>query len=698
MDTLIDSQLRPDGRCVVRAKGTWTHEQAEAAAEYARSHAVSVIATVAASADEEHEALRSAGFAIARRELMIEFPVEGALAALEDASTASGIDIRSATDVDVERLSELDQELRADVPGTSGWRNDPNEFHTQTFDVPEFEPTTYLVAVDRGSGEYVGLVRIWMNADVPRLGLAGVRRSERRRGIASTLLVRALKGVQATGASTVVAEYDVTNAASAALARRLGARTIGEWIEFSYRPPQRATDGLAVVAGYAERFLTDVLERPVNAAATAEQLVETLGGPLPETGTDDGQVVAELAAAAEPGLVGTQSGRYFGFVIGSALPAAVAADWLATAWDQNAFSVVTSPAAAAVETVAGAWLAELLGLPEGVSSGFVTGAQAANTTALAAARQHVLGTAGWDVARDGLAGAPPLRVLAGEERHVTIDRSLRLLGIGTAAMEIVPCDAQGRMRADLLRQALQRSAAPTIVCAQAGNVNTGACDPLLEIVEFSRAAGAWVHVDGAFGLWAAASPRFRHLVAGAGRADSWATDAHKWLNVPYDSGLVFTQNPDAHGEAMTVSASYLQRGGGRSPSDWVPESSRRARGFAVWAALRSLGRRGVTDLVERCCDHARAFSELLSAEPAVEILNDVVLNQVLVRFDDDDETTHRVVRRVQEDGTCWLGATEWHGKAAMRISVSSFRTTSDDVERSAAAILEAAAAVSGALR
>jgi glutamate/tyrosine decarboxylase-like PLP-dependent enzyme/RimJ/RimL family protein N-acetyltransferase len=698
VDTVIVPRLRPDGRCVVRAEGGWTHEQAEAAAEYARSQAASVITAVDVSAEKEHEALRSAGFRVSRRELIVEFTVEAALAALRDDSTPPGIEIRSATEVDVERLSDLDEELRADVPGTSGWRNDPDEFHTQTFDVPEFEPTTYLVAVDRGSGEYVGLVRVWMNADGPRLGLAGVRRSERRRGIASTLLVRALQGVQATGASTVVAEYDATNAASAALARRLGARTIGEWIEFSYRPPQHAADELAVVAGYAERFLNDVVARPVGAAATAEQLTEAFGGPLPERGADDGQVVAELVAAAEPGLVGTQSGRYFGFVIGSAMPAAVAADWLATAWDQNAFSVVTSPAAAAVETVAGAWAAELLGLPEGVSSGFVTGAQAANTTALAAARQHVLGAAGWDVARRGLTEAPQIRVLAGEERHVTIDRSLRLLGIGTAAMEIVPADAQGRMRADLLQQALQRSTGPTIVCAQAGNVNTGACDPLLEIVELAGPAGAWVHVDGAFGLWAAASPRFRHLVAGVDRADSWATDAHKWLNVPYDSGLVFTRNPEAHGQAMAVSASYLQRGGGRSPSDWVPESSRRARGFAVWAALRSLGRNGVATLVERCCDHARAFADRLAAEPGVEVLNDVVLNQVLVRFADDDATTRDVVRRVQEEGTCWLGGTGWHGRAAMRISVSSFRTTSDDVDRSVAAILEAAAAVSGALR
>lgn len=418
--------------------------------------------------------------------------------------------------------------------------------------------------------------------------------------------------------------------------------------------------------------------------------MNALGGPLPEEGRADADVIAALVAAAEPGLVGTQTGRYFGFVIGSALPSSVAADWLATAWDQNAFSVVTSPAAAAVEVVAAGWLADLLGLPEGVTSGFVTGAQGANTTALAAARRHVLAAAGWNVARDGLHGAPRIRVLAGQERHVTIDRAIRLLGLGTAALELVPADGQGRMRADALREALGSGGGPTIVCAQAGNVNTGAFDPLDEIADACEAAGAWHHVDGAFGLWAAASPRFRHLVHGCERADSWATDAHKWLNVPYDCGVVFCRHPAAHGEAMAVAASYLQRAEGRSPSDWVPESSRRARGFAVWAPLQALGRSGVADLVDRCCDHARAFAGLLGARPGVEILNDVVLNQVLVRFG-DDERTREVVRRVQEGGVCWLGATDWQGRAAMRISVSSFRTTGEDVERSAAAILEAAA-------
>ena len=453
-----------------------------------------------------------------------------------------------------------------------------------------------------------------------------------------------------------------------------------------------------LAAGYAAWFQNSLDTRPVGATASFDDVRAALGGALPDEGSEDAAVLRELIAAAEPGIVGSQTGRYFGFVFGSALPAAVAADWVATAWDQNGFSVVSSPAAAAAEAVAADWIADLLGLPAGVSSGFVTGAQGANTTALAAARHHVLAAAGWDVERDGLAGAPPLRIVAGGERHVTIDRSLRLLGLGTNAVVVVPVDDQGRMDATAVREELAGDERPTIVCAQAGNVNTGAFDPVAELADACGAAGAWLHVDGAFGLWAAASPRLRRLVEGVDRADSWATDAHKWLNVPYDCGLVFCRHEEAHARSMAVAASYLQRADGRSPSDWVPESSRRARGFAVWAAVRSLGRSGVAELVDRCCGHARAFAELLGGEPGIEVLNDVVLNQVLVRFGDDDETTREVVRRVQADGTCWLGGTDWQGRAAMRISVSSFRTTSEDVDRSAAAILEASAAVSRSLR
>ncbi len=368
---------------------------------------------------------------------------------------------------------------------------------------------------------------------------------------------------------------------------------------------------LKLTADYAVQFHRTLDERPVGAQSSFEELCEVLGGPLPESGSDDEQVVSELIAGGEPGVVGTQTGRYFGFVIGSALPASLAADWLATTWDQNGFSVVSSPVAAAVEQVATGWLVELLGLPSGVSSGFVTGAQGANTAALAAARGHVLAAAGWDVAQEGLNGAPRVRLLAGAERHVTIDRSLRLLGFGTGGLHVVPADDQGRMRAEELREALEAGEGPAIVCAQAGHVGTGAFDPLAEIADACEAAGAWLHIDGAFGLWAAASPRYRHLVAGATRADSWATDAHKWLNVPYDCGVVFCRHPDAHAEAMALAASYLQRSGGRSPSDWVPEASRRARGFPVWAALRALGREGVTDLVDRCCEHARSFATRL---------------------------------------------------------------------------------------
>ena len=372
-----------------------------------------------------------------------------------------------------------------------------------------------------------------------------------------------------------------------------------------------------LAAGYAAWFQDSLDTRPVGATASFDDVRAALGGALPDEGSEDAAVLRELIAAAEPGIVGSQTGRYFGFVFGSALPAAVAADWVATAWDQNGFSVVSSPAAAAAEAVAADWIADLLGLPAGVSSGFVTGAQGANTTALAAARHHVLAAAGWDVERDGLAGAPPLRIVAGGERHVTIDRSLRLLGLGTNAVVVVPVDDQGRMDATAVREELAGDERPTIVCAQAGNVNTGAFDPVAELADACGAAGAWLHVDGAFGLWAAASPRLRRLVEGVDRADSWATDAHKWLNVPYDCGLVFCRHEEAHARSMAVAASYLQRADGRSPSDWVPESSRRARGFAVWAAVRSLGRSGVAELVDRCCGHARASAEQLGEGPCV---------------------------------------------------------------------------------
>jgi glutamate/tyrosine decarboxylase-like PLP-dependent enzyme len=440
-------------------------------------------------------------------------------------------------------------------------------------------------------------------------------------------------------------------------------------------------------ADYAADFVESLDTRPIRAEADVEQLTAALGGPLPETGLDPQAVLASLVEAASPGIAGLPSGRYFGFVIGGAVPAAIAADWMTSVWDQNAGLYAAGPSAAVVSEVARGWLAELLGLPAHVSVAYVTGCQMAHVTALAAARHHVLARAGWDVAADGLAGSPPIRVVVGARRHVTVDRALRLLGIGASAVVVVPADDQGRMRA----AELPPLDGPTIVCAQAGEVNTGAFDPLDEIADRAAEAGAWLHVDGAFGLWAAASPALRGLVRGVERADSWATDCHKWLNVPYDSGLAFCAHPDAHRAAMRVTASYLvqtddeQR---RDEVDWAPEFSRRARGFAAYAAIRELGRDGIAELVDRCCAHARRFAAALEASGA-EILNDVVLNQVLVRFG-DGERTRAVIERVQADGTCWLGGTQWEGEHAMRISVSNWRTTEDDVDRSVAAIVAAA--------
>jgi glutamate/tyrosine decarboxylase-like PLP-dependent enzyme len=458
-----------------------------------------------------------------------------------------------------------------------------------------------------------------------------------------------------------------------------------------------ARELLEQTAAHAADFLEGLPERPVVWSAEVEELRESLGGPLPEGPTEPPVVIDELAAAADPGLVAIPSGRYFGFVIGGGLPVSIAADWLTSAWDQNAGLYVVGPAAAIAEEVAGAWVAELLGLPAGVSFGFVTGCQMAHVTAMAAARQEVLARAGWDVNERGLIGAPPVHVVASEERHTTLDRALRFLGLGNACVVPVAADGQGRMRPDALREALQGLEGPTIVSGQAGNVNTGAFDPLDEVADAAEEAGAWMHVDGAFGLWAAASPQLRGLVAGAERADSWATDTHKWLNVPYDNGIAFCAHPDAHRAAMEVRASYLihaEEGGPRDQVDWTPEFSRRARGFTVYAAIRSLGRIGVADLVDRCCAHARRFGEALAEAQGVEVLNEVVLNQVLVRFldpgGDHDALTQAVVDAVQQDGTCWLGATTWHGMRAMRISVSNWSTSDDDVERSIEAILRAA--------
>jgi glutamate/tyrosine decarboxylase-like PLP-dependent enzyme len=450
-----------------------------------------------------------------------------------------------------------------------------------------------------------------------------------------------------------------------------------------------ARDLLRRTAEIAADYLESLGERPVFPHVTPEELCDSLGGPLPEEPLDPEQVLNDLAVGAEPGVVAMGSGRYFGFVIGGALPAALAADWLTSAWDQNAGLYVGGPSASVVEQVTREWLVELLGLPAEASIGFVTGTQMAHVTGLAAARFHVLDAVGWDVGRDGLTGAPGVRVLVGEKRHVTVDRALRLLGLG--APTVVAADDQGRLQVDSLREALGDG--PTIVCAQAGEVNTGAFDPLPEIADACEQAGAWLHVDGAFGLWAAVAPARKHLVEGIERADSWTTDAHKWLNVPYDSGIVLCAHPESHRAAMTVTASYLIQDEGarrvRDQVDWVPEFSRRARGFAVYAALRSLGRSGIAELVERCCEGAAHFAAAIDELPGVELLNEVVLNQVLFRFD-SDERTDDVLRRVQESNAVWMSGTTWDGRKAIRVSVSNWQTGDEEIELAAAAFRNAA--------
>jgi glutamate/tyrosine decarboxylase-like PLP-dependent enzyme len=443
-------------------------------------------------------------------------------------------------------------------------------------------------------------------------------------------------------------------------------------------------------------YLEGLPSRRVASYIELSTLRKALGGPVPDRPMEPREVVADLVAAADPGVVASGSGRFFGFVIGGANPAALAADWLTSAWDQNAGLYVLGPAASVVEEVAGEWLAELFGLPVGMSVGYVTGAQMANFTGLAAALHEVLRRAGWDLAAGGLWGAPRVRVLAGAGRHGTIDRALRFLGVGTSTIVEVDANRQGRMQPAALAAALQQGSGPAIVCAQVGNVNSGAIDPVGEICTIAHEHDAWVHVDGAFGLWAGASPRLRPLVAGVELADSWATDAHKWLNVPYDSGLIFCAHPDAHRAAMGIRAGYLMHSAGdeRDALDYGPEHSRRARGFAIYAAIRALGREGIADLVERCAAFASRFAERLAAADGVEVLNDVVLNQVLVRFlaadGDHDAHTRRVIERVQHDGTCWMSGTTWQGQAAMRISVSNWSTDQADVDRAVAAILRCA--------
>jgi glutamate/tyrosine decarboxylase-like PLP-dependent enzyme len=476
----------------------------------------------------------------------------------------------------------------------------------------------------------------------------------------------------------------------------------GTMTESLTRSTGRAADRALLhrTADLAADFLESLDERPVAAAQGRDALLAALGGPLPRTGTPATEVIEDLVRDADPGVVGIAGPRYFGFVIGGSLPAALAADWLTSTWDQNSGIFVAGPAASVVEEVVGDWLVDLLGLPAGTSIGLTTGCQMAHFTCLAAARHRVLERAGWDAEERGLFGAPEITVVVGSETHATIPTALQYLGLGRSRVITVESDDQGRMRLDDLAAKLPVDGGPLIVGLQAGNVNTGAFDPMGPAIELvrSRHADAWVHVDGAFGLWAAASPAYRHLLEGHDGADSWATDGHKWLNVPYDCGYAFVRDPIAHAGALSPQgADYIVYGAAeRDEFRWVPEYSRRARGFATYAALRSLGSDGVGELIDRCCRLAKRAADGLSAGGEdIEVLNDVILDQVLVRFGahnggDSDARTREVIARVQADGTCWLAGTTWQGKAAMRISIVNWSTTEADVDRSVAAILAAA--------
>jgi glutamate/tyrosine decarboxylase-like PLP-dependent enzyme len=441
---------------------------------------------------------------------------------------------------------------------------------------------------------------------------------------------------------------------------------------------------LVETADRAARYVTEIANRRVAPLPADVARLEALGGPLPQSPSDPSEVLALLDDIGSPATVATAGGRYFGFVIGGSLPAALAANWLAGAWDQNAAMQVMSPVAAKLEEIALEWMVDLLGLPSGSGAGFVTGTTMANFSALAAARTALLARAGWNIEEDGLFGAPPIRVVVGDEVHVSVLKALSMLGLGRSRVTRVPVDDQGRIRLDALPPLDDQ----TLVCVQAGNVNTGAFDPVGEICTRAHEAGSWVHVDGAFGLWAAASPLYAPLLAGAGAADSWAIDCHKWLNVPYDSGVAVVRTPEYLHTAMTLSAAYLTPGEGREPGHYAPEGSRRARGVELWAAMRSLGSSGLREMIERNCRQAKVFAERLR-QAGFAILNDVVLNQVLVSFG-SAEDTRRVITDVQNDGTCGCGGTQWQGHTAMRISLSSWATTDEDVERSVAAMIRIA--------
>ena len=445
-------------------------------------------------------------------------------------------------------------------------------------------------------------------------------------------------------------------------------------------------DVLALAADRARHYVREIRKRRVAPSDKNLAALAKFHEPFPDRSSPPADVIAMLDELGSPATVATTGGRYFGFVIGGALPASMAASWLANAWDQNLALRVMSPVAAELEDVVLRWVCDALGLPSHCGGGFVTCATTANFSALAAARSALLAKAGWNVAEQGMFSAPPIDVIVGEEVHASMRKALSLAGFGMKRVVTVEVDTQGRMRADKLPKLRERS----IVCIQAGNVNTGAFDPAEQICAHAKQAGAWVHVDGAFGLWAKVSSKYRHLVAGFEQADSWATDAHKWPNVNYDSGIVIVRDEAALRASMTATAAYLEPGSRREPMQYTPDASRRARGIELWAVLKSLGRSGLAELVERTCALAQRFAAGLR-KAGFDVLNDVVLNQVLVSFG-SAETTRDVIRRVQEDGTCWCGGTVWQGKTAMRISVSSWVTTEADIDSSLAAIVRIARA------
>jgi glutamate/tyrosine decarboxylase-like PLP-dependent enzyme len=438
--------------------------------------------------------------------------------------------------------------------------------------------------------------------------------------------------------------------------------------------------------------LPDAPQRPL---ASYEDMQARLHAPTPQRGADPDQIIADLIEWATPGLAAMAGPRFFGWVIGATEPVGVAADWLTSAWAQNAGNAFATPAASAFEDISGQWLLDILDLPRESSVGFVTGATMANFTCLAAARGEVLRRAGWDADADGLFGAPPVHVVLGEEAHSTVFSALKYLGLGTRRVIRVAADQQGRMRADALGEAMRKLNGPVIVIAQAGHINSGAFDPFNEIIPIAREKGAWVHVDGAFGLWARAAPDIARLAAGVEAADSWGTDGHKWLQTPHDCGYAIVRDAEAHRRAMLIAASYLPAGSVRHPADYAPELSRRARGFATWAMIRALGREGIAAMVSRHCALARRFAKALSAARDVEIMNEVVLNQVAVRLGADMETaaadalTQRAIDRIQREGECFVGGAEWRGRQIVRLSVIGAGTTEADVDRSAAAILAA---------